>query len=127
MFEEVFGAFMAQYGFEIFRFKGVGTHLAATSPALSADTRAPCWQAFDEVDLQAELRCPVPTIQDVPAFMRDAVHAALVLALRAIQRNSEPCFRGLEALRAWKVFMLAPRMLLARCGQQGRIGRGRVT
>ncbi|CAE7692053.1 unnamed protein product, partial [Symbiodinium sp. CCMP2456] len=31
------------------------------------------WEALDGVDLQDELRHPVPTLQDVPPFLRAAV------------------------------------------------------
>ena len=40
------------------------------------------WDTFDAVDLKEELRHPVPTLQDVPPFMRTAVRAALTTALK---------------------------------------------
>ena len=82
------------------------------------------WEALDGVDLQDELRHPVPTLQDVPPFLRAAVRGALVKALAHLhaalvagQGNSA------GAGRAWKLFLLAPRMLLARPEHQGAQGR----
>ena len=43
------------------------------------------WADVDQIDLQAELRRPVPTLQDVPPFLRAGVRRALVFALRAIR------------------------------------------
>ena len=74
---------------------------------------------MDGVDLSAELRRPVPTLQDVPPFMRAAVRRALVAALT--RESSDPV--GLPACRAWKLFLLAPRMLLARTDERGAQGR----
>ena len=95
-----------------------------------ADPRTPCWRALDAVELRAELRRPVPTIQDIPVFiiMRDALAAALTLALRAIQFAGDHGFarNSPEALRPWELFTLVPRMLLARCEQRGRAGRTKL-
>ncbi|CAE7940818.1 unnamed protein product, partial [Symbiodinium sp. KB8] len=55
-----------------------------------------------DVDLREELRHPTPTLQDVPPFMRPG------------------------ASRAWKLFLLTPRMLLARTEQRGSHGRAEL-
>ncbi|CAE7831339.1 CPY1 [Symbiodinium sp. CCMP2592] len=64
----------------------------------SASVPGTAWATLDAVDLVAELRCPVPTLQDVPPFMRPPIRMALL-------------------------FLLAPRMLLARTTQRGAQGR----
>jgi len=46
------------------------------------------WLALDTVDLAEELRCPVPTLQDVPPFMRAAVRAALTTALQQFRDSA---------------------------------------
>ena len=76
------------------------------------------WATLDAVDLSAELRRPVPTLQDVPPFMRAAVRRALGAALTRIRESSDPV--GLPACRAWKLFLLA---LLARTDERGAQGR----
>ncbi|CAE7261335.1 unnamed protein product, partial [Symbiodinium pilosum] len=60
--------------------------------------------AFDAIDLKEELRHPVPTLQDAYAVL-------------------EPRAAELPASRAWKLFFLAPRMLLARPDTKGARGR----
>ena len=83
------------------------------------------WLALDTVDLAEELRCPVPTLQDVPPFMRAAVRAALTTALQRLRDSAErvPALDEAPASRAWKLFLLAPRMLLARTHLHGARGR----
>ena len=78
------------------------------------------------IDLAAEFRRPVPTLQDVPPFLRAAVRHALMLALRelrtAYEAGTDHSYTATE--RAWKLFLLAPRMLLARpAHKQGPRGR----
>ena len=53
-----------------------------------------------------------------------ALSAARTLALRAIQSAGDRGFArdSPEASRPWKLFMPVPRMLLARCKHQGRVG-----
>ncbi|OLP88553.1 hypothetical protein AK812_SmicGene30090 [Symbiodinium microadriaticum] len=95
-----------------------------TCPRPAAVEAEAAWEPLDGVDLQDELRHPVPTLQDVPPFLRAAVRGALVKALAHLhaalvagQGNSA------GAGRAWKLFLLAPRMLLARSEHQGAQGR----
>ncbi|CAE7572732.1 unnamed protein product, partial [Symbiodinium pilosum] len=101
-------------------------------PALQSDvsqSRAPhsrAWEQLDAIDLAAEFRRPVPTLQDVPPFLRAAVRHALMLALRelrtAYEAGTDHSYTATE--RAWKLFLLAPRMLLARpAHRQGPRGR----
>ena len=66
------------------------------------------WDAFDAIDLKEELRHPVP-------------HSARRAALTGVRHASELKARAAElpASRAWKLFLLAPRMLLARPDTKG--------
>ena len=54
--------------------------LGAVPTAQPAGIPATAWAALDAVDLVAELQNPVPTLQDVPPFIRAAVRGALVTA-----------------------------------------------
>ena len=80
------------------------------------------WATLDDIDLAEELRHPVPTIQEVPPFLRGAVRGALVQALRGLQA-AQGYDREKQVTRAWALFLLAPRMLLARVPEHGRAGR----
>ena len=94
-----------------------------TCPPPATATSDAAWEALDDVDLSEELRHPVPTLQDVPPFMRAAVRSALTTALTRL-RAAHAAGQGTAptASRAWKLFLLAPRMLLTRSEQQGRSG-----
>ena len=101
-----------------------GDHDAAAN-ATPAGVPDAAWLALDTVDLAEELRCPVPTLQDVPPFMRAAVRAAVTTALQQLRDSSErtPALDDAPASRAWKLFLLAPRMILACTQLHGAQGR----
>ena len=103
-------------------------HSVPVCPDSAAAAGADTWRALDDVDLAAEMRHPVPTLQDVPSFMRAAVREALVQALRRLKRAlAEPgSAESVDAARAWKLFLLAPRMLLTRTDQHGSQGRAEL-
>ena len=72
----------------------------AEPPSTAACASMPCisetsWAALDAVDLAEELRCPVPTMQDVPPFMRSAVRTALVTALSRLRDSADASQGGL--------------------------------
>ena len=96
-------------------------------PGLAATTGVPAsaWEALDAIDLQVELRRPVPTLQDVPPFLRAVVKTALLTALTGLREACEQhaCQSGVTESRAWKLFLLTLRMLLARPDRQGAQGR----
>ncbi|CAE7289458.1 unnamed protein product [Symbiodinium sp. CCMP2592] len=94
---------------------GAGHSALAGIPALA-------WSSLDAVDLAAEFGTPVPTMQSVPAFLRAGVRQAFVFALRALR---EAYTRGaaLQQTRAWKLFLLSPRLLLHRAREPGTVGR----
>ncbi|CAE7629322.1 unnamed protein product [Symbiodinium sp. CCMP2592] len=96
---------------------------ASAVPTCTAEADA-AWGALDAVDLTAELRHPVPTLQDVPPFLRAAVRGSLVKALTHLHAALvEGEAQSSAASRAWKLFLVAPRMLLARPEHQGAQGR----
>ena len=103
-----------------------GADLAtAAPPANSAGTSVALTRAagswLDGLDLSAEFRNPVPTLQTVPRFLITGVRQALVaaLAIRAAHEGRDEAVR----VRAWKLFLLLPRLLLARSAQIGADGR----
>ena len=102
--------------------------LGAVPTAQPAGIPATAWAALDAVDLVAELQNPVPTLQDVPPFMRAAVRGALVTALSRLRSDYATATAGDYAAtsRAWNLFLLSPRMLLARPAHQGADGRAEL-
>jgi len=65
---------------------------------------------------------PVPTLHAVPRFLVAGVRNALVAALDAI-RIAQGGRDEVRRVRAWKLFLLLPRLLLARSTQTGPEGR----
>ena len=99
------------------------------TPPNAAGTAGPAagaWQSLDAIDLLEEMRHPVPTLQHAPPFMRAAVRAALVQALAHLRSASGARGSAVTASRAWKLFLLTPRMMLARTPQQGSQGRAEL-
>ena len=72
---------------------GVPTCPAAAEERSAAASATPtgihvtAWASLDEVSLATELQHPVPTLQDVPPFMRAAVRGALRCALRRLHTD----------------------------------------
>ena len=84
----------------------------ASPPSANPVRRVPsaaAWRALDDVDLATEFRHPVATLQDVPGFLRSALRAALVQALRQVRAAHDASRAGDPAAcaRAWKLFVLA--------------------
>ena len=74
------------------------------------------------IDLVEEFRSQLPTIRSVPRFLTAGVRRCLSRCLNDLQvayrRRDEPAREA-----AWKLFLLAPRLLLARCRDTGPVGR----
>ena len=74
------------------------------------------------IDLAEEFRSQLPTIRSVPRFLTAGVRRCLIRCLNDLQvayrRRDEPAREA-----AWKLFLLAPRLLLARCRDTGPVGR----
>ncbi|CAE7429060.1 unnamed protein product, partial [Symbiodinium microadriaticum] len=68
--------------------------------------------SFDAVDLQDTLHQRVLTLQGVPTRLRGALRTAFRAGLQLIADRESP----VQELRGWKLFCLAPRMLLHRSG-----------
>ena len=102
--------------------------------AKARDTRGACrtgvpasaWEALDAIDLQVELRRPVPTLQDVPPFLRAAVKTALLTALTGLREACEQhaCQSGVTKSRAWKLFFLNTAHAAGAAGPPRRAGAG---
>ncbi|MCR9103328.1 MAG: hypothetical protein NXI25_25490, partial [bacterium] len=72
-----------------------------------------------EVDLAHELRRRVYTLQSPPGPMRGALKAALTAGLTEVQRDP-------SSAEGWKLFLLAPRMLLYRGRGETRVPRAEL-
>ena len=96
-----------------------------TCPAGDGDDAATAKMRWTWPKSYEELRCPVPMLQDVPPFMRAAVRVSLTTALQLLRDCCEttPTHDEAPASRAWRLFFLAPRMLLARTRLHGPQGR----
>ena len=70
------------------------------------------WAWLDTVELAAEFASPVPTLQGIPGFMLPGVRRAWAFALRALCTDDPRT--GATQVRAWKLFLLLPRLLFTR-------------
>ena len=90
------------------------------SPAPAWPRAALAW--LGTIDLAEAFRERLPTIRTVPRFLTAGVRRCLTRCLNDLQiayRRRDGAAR--EA--AWKLFLLAPRLLLARCRDTGPVGR----
>ena len=79
------------------------------------------WKQLDEIHLAGGARVRVSTLQSVPPLMRGAVRSAFACALRHLDATrGRP---GTDHERAWKLFLLLPRLLLFTPEAAGRAGR----
>ena len=95
-----------------------GTSQAGTGNPASVGVPASAWSNLDAVDLAAEFGTPVPTMQSVPVFLRHGVRLALRALREAYARGTAP-----QQTRAWKLFLLLPRLLLHRAREPGNVQR----
>ena len=73
--------------------------------------------SLDAVPIEEVLRQRVLTLQAVPARLRGALRTAFRTALQLI--HDRPSSQ--QELQGWKLFLLAPRMLLYRAGRESRV------
>ena len=73
--------------------------------------------SLDAVPIEEVLRQRVLTLQAVPARLRGALRTAFRTALQLIHDCPSPQ----QELQGWKLFLLAPRMLLYRAGRESRV------
>ena len=99
------------------------TRTAATALAPGAQARATrsSWESLDAVVLRDMFAAPLPTMRDVPRFLAAGVRRAFVHALRGLHSPNPAA--GITAERAWKLFLLVPRLLLTRTSEMGPAGR----
>jgi hypothetical protein len=103
--------------------RGRETHAAPDGGGLDAHGAArTVWGAVDTLDLRTAMLKRVPCLKKCPAFLRTQWRQCLrhALALRRVGRNSED---PVAELRGWKLFLLAPFMLLHRPTSRGSVGK----
>ncbi|CAK0864133.1 unnamed protein product, partial [Prorocentrum cordatum] len=85
----------------------------AQAPAPSNGPTEESWAALGGIDLQQELRRFVPTLQNVPRFLRAETRMAFTTALQRIKRGHD---QGNQATthQGWTLFLLASRLLLSK-------------
>ena len=79
------------------------------------------WQIFDDINLQEEFGYRLPTMQEIPFFMRTGLREAYTVALARIRDTRQGS--ELERSQAWKLFILTSRMLLNRVNEKGKEGK----
>ena len=80
------------------------------------------WAWLDDISLHHEFQVRLPTLQSVPRFLTPGVRRAFLAALTAIADARSPS----GCLRAWKLFLLLPRLLLTRSDAIGAQGRAEL-
>ena len=84
-------------------------------PETPARLRTPnfrlAWASLDEVDLQYEIGTRCCTFKQVPWMLKGLARAVFRLALEAAEESYDRNDARMQE-RAWKLFMLIPRMLL---------------
>jgi hypothetical protein len=103
-----------------------GTGIDSAIPRHSRVVDLPdAWHQLDCIDLAGEYRTRVHTLRTVPHCIRGAYSRIQSSALGAISRaysSREPQAEHARE-RAWKLFLLLPRMLLHRVGRGGDAGK----
>ena len=72
---------------------------------------AAAWASLDAIVLTEEWKHPCATVREVPEFLRRQVQEAFHVATARIREMHEKK-KDVELERAWKLFLLLPRMLL---------------
>jgi len=83
---------------------------------------AAAWATLDAIELKDEWRYPCATVREVPEFFRRHLQEAFYVATARI-REMHGRQKDLELERAWKLFLLLPRMLLSRSKERGDDGK----
>ena len=83
---------------------------------------AAAWATLDAIELKNEWKYPCATVREVPEFFRRHLQEAFYVATARI-REMHGKQKDLELERAWKLFLLLPRMLLSRSKQRGDDGK----
>jgi hypothetical protein len=84
------------------------------------------WAQLDAVDLQQELLISIRTTKGVPHCIRGPFHRILTQSLVAVERAHSQAGTSsdgdVQCIRAWKLFLLLPRMLLHVARRGGEAG-----
>ncbi len=80
------------------------------------------WATLDAIKLTEEWKHSCATVREVPEFIARQVQEAFYIATSRI-RNMHSQNKEVELERAWKLFLLLPRMLLSRTKVKGEEGK----
>jgi hypothetical protein len=80
------------------------------------------WATLDAIELKEEWKNPCATVREVPEFFSKQLQEAFHVATARI-REMHGKKKDIELERAWKLFLLLPRMLLSRTKQKGEDGK----
>ena len=83
-------------------------------------SRRASWESLHALVLRDVFSTPPPTMRDVPRFLAAGVRHTFVHALRGLHSPNPAA--GVTAERAWKLFLLVPRLLLTRPRETGAAG-----
>ena len=83
---------------------------------------ADAWASLDSITLKDEYKHACATVREVPEFFSRQFQEAFYIATSRI-RTMHSQKKELELERAWKLFLLLPRMLLTRTRMKGEDGK----
>ena len=84
------------------------------------------WASLDTVDLRQHLLTKVGTAQNIPHIFKGRFRAVMITALERLSTAYTREGGTLDQERAWKLFILCPRMLLRRCAAKGAEGKAEL-
>ena len=94
----------------------------AVSQGGGATGMAAAWATLDDINLAKEWKNPCATVREVPEFFSRQLQEAFRVATSRIQ-DMHGKGKEVELARAWKLFLLLPRMLLSRTKYKGEDGK----
>ena len=83
---------------------------------------AAAWASLDSITLKDEYKHACATVREVPEFFSRQLQEAFYIATSRI-RTMHSQKKEIELERAWKLFLLLPRMLLTRTRMKGEDGK----
>ena len=83
---------------------------------------ADAWASLDSITLKDEYKHACATVREVPEFFSRQLQEAFYIATSRI-RTMHSQKKDIELERAWKLFLLLPRMLLTRTRMKGEDGK----
>ena len=116
----IFGCFLLSNRFR-FRLRG-GVLVEPVSVNIRAHAVTSRFESLDPVDLTDVFQFKASIMQNAPKFLHRAYRAALRQAIDGVNLGWERNDVDLQ-VRAWKLFLLVPRMLLSRPRRRGLVPR----